>query len=349
LSRSVLGGSGLSRAVLDGVEAVGERFEREMSRLDPPSIELVRPDFELLAQLPAGMADRLGVVPVRRDPRLGRVDVAVLAPLDEHVHAELEFQLDAKVRLLRADPNVLRAALASGGSPRAPSGPPLPLVRRAPASELGRATVTSLSEGSPSPESEPLEDADVSAAPPPSVPPREEPVLSLARAKPAPPTASAPSLPLAEARATFERTRTPDDVVAAILLGLAPSRAVVLAVRANAYVGRAGSSELSQVAVRKLEISASVPSVLQTASRSGFYLGALPHTPAHEALRALFDNGDDEVYVAGVKASSHTVLAIVCEPAPLGGSVDATRRIDALATAAGQALERIVVSRKRGN
>jgi hypothetical protein len=155
-------------------------------------------------------------------------------------------------------------------------------------------------------------------------------------------------LPLEEVRATFERTRTPDDVVAALLLGLAPARAVVLAVRSNAYVGRAGSPELSQVAVRQVSIPTSQPSVVQTATRGGFYLGELPHTPAHAELRALFGGAEEEMYVVAVSASGHPSLVAICDPSALGGSLDATRRTDALAAQAGAALERILLSRKRG-
>jgi hypothetical protein len=124
---------------------------------------------------------------------------------------------------------------------------------------------------------------------------------------------------------------------------------VVLAVRSSSYVGRAGSAAFERDVVRRLEVLSSSPSVLQTATRAGFYLGALPHTAAHEGLRALFGATDDEVYVASVSASNHPSLVVMCDPSPLGGSSDATHRVDALAKAAGRALERILVSRKRGS
>ena len=327
LSRALGAGQSVARALAWGTEGLKERFDRELSRMEAPSIEMVRPEPDQLALLPAGLSDRLGVVPVRRDARTGRVDVAVLDPLDPHLSAELEFHLGSKVRLLRAELEVLQNALAGASSPRAPSGPPLPLVRKVVTSEL--------------PQSDP--------------PPPSEPVLSLSRAKPLAPAVSVPapvvaepSLPLEAVRETFDRTRTPDDVVAALLLGLAPARAVVLAVRSNAYVGRAGSPELSQVAVRQVTIPASQPSVVQTATRAGFYLGALPHTPAHAELRALFGSTEEEMYVVAVTASGHPSLVTVCDPSALGGSLDATRRADTLAVQAGAALERILLSRKRG-
>jgi hypothetical protein len=354
LSRALGAGQSVARALAEGTEGLKARFDRELARIEAPSIEMVRPEAEQLALLPPGLADRLGVVPVRRDARTGRVDVAVLDPIDPHVSAELEFHLGSKVRLLRAEPEALQTALSTGGAPRTPSGPPLPLVRKVVTGELSRVSVAAGAPEVTRPSDVPLGPDEVQPAEPPRP---SEPVLSLSRPKVAPapaaapepaPTGHEPLLPLEEVRATFDRTRTPDDVVAALLLGLAPAQGVVLAVRSNAYVGRAGSPELSQVAVRQIQIPTSQPSVVQTATRAGFYLGALPHTPPHAALRALFGGTEQEMYVVAVTASGHPSLVVLCDPAALGGSLDATRRADTLASQAGAALERILLSRKRG-
>jgi len=367
LSRALSAGQSVARALAEGTEGLKARFDRELARMEAPSIEMVRPETEQLALLPAGLADRLGVVPVRRDTRTGRVDVAVLDPIDPHLAAELEFHLGSKVRLLRAEPEVLQTALAGAGTPRTPSGPPLPLVRKVLTGELSR---PSMAAGAKPPDATLGSDAPLTAdeVQPAEAPPPSEPVLSLSRPKassaatstpepapvasPAPaaaPSAHEPLLPLEEVRATFDRTRTPDDVVAALLLGLAPAQAVVLAVRSNAYVGRAGSPELSQVAVRQIQIPTSQPSVVQTATRAGFYLGALPHTPTHDGLRSLFGGSEEEMYVVVVSASGHPSLVVLCDPTALGGSLDTTRRADTLASQAGAALERILISRKRGS
>jgi hypothetical protein len=353
LGRAVGAGQSLARALVEGDGGLERRLERELQRVEVPSLELVRPELEQLALLPAGLAERLAAVPVRKDARSGRVDVAALDPLDGHVAAELEFHLGAKVRVLRAEPEALKGALAGAVPARTPSGPPLPLVRKAVTADLR----------GPSLAAKPPESAAPSEPPPPS-----EPVLSLSRPKmpptgpqpavatspspspsPSPAPAPPPAVPLELARSTFEKSRTPDEVVEGLIFGLAPARTAVLAVRSSSYVGRAGSAGFERDAVRKIEILNSSPSVVQTATRAGFYLGALPHTPAHDGLRALFGESDAEIYVASVVASGHPTLVVACDPAGLGGSVDATRRIDALATAAGHALERILVSRKRGS
>lgn len=311
LGRAVALGQTLAKLVGDAEPELEQRLERELERVEVPSIELVRAETEQLALLPQGLAERLGVVPVRKDGRSGRIDVAALDPLDAHVVTELEFHLGAKVRVLRADPAAIGAALAGTTPPRSPSGPPILLVRK--------------------------------------VVPDDEPVLQLARPK-APRTAVPPGplLPLELAKAAFEQTRTPDEVVTALIEGLAPARSIVLAVRSTSYVGRAGSAAFEREAVRRVEILNSSPSVVQTASSVGFYLGVLPHTPPHAELRAFFGDSDDEVYVVSVSASGHPTLVVVCDPSVLGGSLDATRRIDALAAVAGQALERILLRRKRG-
>ena len=311
LGRAVAAGQTLAKVLGDAEPELERRLERELERVEVPSIELVRPETEQLALLPAGLAERLGVVPVRKDTRSGRIDVAALDPLDAHVVTELEFHLGAKVRVLRADPAAISAALGGTSPPRSPSGPPILLVRK--------------------------------------VLPEDEPVLQLARPKA--PRASVPTgplLPLELAQAAFEQTRTPDEVVTALIEGLAPARSIVLAVRSTSYVGRAGSAAFERDAVRRIEILNSSPSIVQTAASVGFYLGALPHTPPHAELRAFFGENDDEVYVAAVSASGHPTLVVICDHSVLGGSVEATRRIDALSAVAGQALERIVLRRKRG-
>jgi hypothetical protein len=311
LGRAVALGQTLAKWVSDAEPELEQRLERELERVEVPSLELVRAETEQLALLPPELAERLGVVPVRKDARSGRVDVAALDPLDAHVVTELEFHLGAKVRVLRADPAAITAALGGTTPPRSPSAPPIPLVRK--------------------------------------VVPDDEPVLQLARPKaPRAAVPPGPLLPLGLAKAAFEQARTPDEVVTALVEGLAPARTLVLAVRATSYVGRGGSAAFEREAVRRVQIVNSSPSVVQTAASAGFYLGVLPHTPPHAELRAFFGESDDEVYVVSVSASGHPTLVVVCEPSALGASLESTRRIDALAAVAGQALERIVLRRKRG-
>jgi uncharacterized protein (UPF0548 family) len=320
-----------------------ELLERELGRAEMPSLEMVRPQADLVAALPDGLCERLGALPVRQDPRSGRIDVAVLDPVDPHVARELEFHLDAPVRLLRARFDAFDAALrqSHAGAPRAPSGPPLPLVRRAARSGANASL-----------EAEDERDD----APPPSAREDDEPVLSLTRSKPRhtaplPPPPMPPEPPSLEASlGELAKAQNPDEVVTALVAGLRPAPAIVLAVRGQAYEGRAGAALLDAQGVRRIRLPAGVPSVAETAVRQGFYLGTLPLTATHGGIRdVLKRDADGEVYVTQVSVSSRPSLVVVIALVKaLGPSMQATRRVDELCRAAGHALESIVVTKKRG-
>jgi len=155
--------------------------------------------------------------------------------------------------------------------------------------------------------------------------------------------------PLADLIDAISRAERAEELAALLVRGMAPAPTIVLSVRSGVYSGRAASPWLRAEAAKTLKLDAGVPSVVETAARRGFYLGVLPLTPAHAPFRELLGNGDDrEVYVVPVLLSGHPSLMLVSEVAPLGSSVDATRRADELSRAVGRALERIVISRKRG-
>jgi uncharacterized protein (UPF0548 family) len=318
-----------------------ELIDRELGRAEVPSLELVRPQPDLVAGLPEGLCERLGALPVRQDPRSGRIDVAVVDPLDPHVARELEFHLDAPVRLMRTRFEVFDAALRqtqAGIMRAAPSGPPLPLVRRAPSG--------------PGASSAPIAPPGESPPPPLSVD-DDEPVLSLTRSKPRntapiPPPPAPPTV--AQGLEELAKAHNPDEVVTALVSGLSPAPALVLAVRGQAYEGRAGSSLLDAQGVRRIRLPFGVPSVAETAVRQGYYLGTLPLTSTHGAMREVFGrDADGEVYVTQVTVSNRpSLVVVVALVKALGGSVEASRRVDELCRAAGQALESILVTKKRG-
>jgi hypothetical protein len=333
LSVSVERGTTLSSHLSEQRSKLSEALERELSRLDFPTIEMVRPLASQVALLPPGLCKRLAAVPVNRDPRSGRVDVAVLDPLDPHLAAELEFHLEAPVRLLLAREETLVAALRVMGDGTAPSGPPMPLVRKAPeATQEGAEPVLSLSRPKASDKKQ--------TAPLPTEPSAEPPAQEATRE---------PAEPVATVIDAISRAAMAEELAALLVRGMAPAPTVVLSVRSGVYSGRAASPWLSAEAVRKLKLDAGVPSVIETAARNGFYLGVLPLTPAHQALRDVFGGAEErEVYVVPVLMSHHPSLMLVSEIAPLGSSVEASRRADELVRAVGHALERIVLSKKRG-
>jgi hypothetical protein len=360
LAEAHVRGKSLAKLLADTRGPLYESLERELGRREVPSIEIVRPSQEHIARLPPNLCERLAIVPVRQDPRTGRIDVAALDPVDPHLVSELEFHLGAKVRVLRARPDLLEAALP-GGAPRNPSGPPMPLVRKSAAAEYRPRPL--LLEEVPATE----------RSDPPSELEEAEPVLSLSRPKSSPITPAAPTphdarawpggehapkpaaklapVPAEPIEAVLEELRTvisPDVAVSLLLRGMAPAATLVLAARAGGYEGRAASLSLPLDAARKVRLEAGTPSVIETALRTGFYLGALPMTPEHAELRMLFGgSGDSEVYVVPVQTSGRPSLVLISEIEALGGSVEATRRADELAYVAGEALTRILFSKKR--
>jgi Type II secretion system (T2SS), protein E, N-terminal domain len=107
----------LTRALLALGVVKEDRLEDELARIDVPTIHHVVPVPELLEQLPAGLCSRLLALPIRRDPRTGTVDVAVVDARDPHAANEIGFFLQAPVRVVRTTLQVLEAALDHTGAP----------------------------------------------------------------------------------------------------------------------------------------------------------------------------------------------------------------------------------------
>jgi hypothetical protein len=362
----------LMKAVARRSPELLEQVERELVSLDLPSIEMVRVSPDLVAELPSGLCERLLAVPVHRDPKSGRVDVAAADVFDPHLQAEFGYHLNSTVRILRARLSALEAALTSlqalrssspkeaetaikprpaqvslpPNAPRATSERPLPLVRKP-----GAGTVN----GSAEPDRHFAE--SVEEAP--------EPVLSLARPK-GPgagsrpedealvSAATAPTKKQGELKedvervlAALERAVAPEEVLELCVNGLEPMLVVALTLRGSAFEARTGSLELGDTErIRRVRLPTSTASVLETAIHQGYYLGALPTTAAHDSLRELLPpRADEEVYVAPIIVSGRASVVLVA--ARLTQTTVASRRIDQIAGAAGEALERIVRNRKR--
>lgn len=335
-------------ALIDRHPELSPLIERELARVDSPEIHLVRPDVELVSRLPRGLCQRLLAVPVHRDAASGRIDVAAVDTLGPHVATEFGFHLQAPVRVLRAAVAPLRQVLAtlapgtaapmarparrssrppppqpapvrrsSRPPPRLPSDAPIPLVRRPPVS--GRP------QGS-----------------------EEDPVLNLSRSKFI--ALEAPfsfELPLEEAALGLAAADSAEQVAKALCRGLEPALSLLVAVRAGSLEVRARSSSLDDPALAELKLPAGKNSVFDVAVRAGFYLGPLLPSVVHEELRALLPAGAaEEVYAAPVLVNNRPALVLLM--ARFGPSLEGTRRADRLLRAAAAAIERIVLSKKRG-
>jgi hypothetical protein len=151
LFRHLATGTPFVRALVEIGSAAEGAIEEELTRSTVPTVDDVVPVAALVDELPADLCRRLLAVPVRRDPRSGAVDVAVVDPFGSHIADEFAFHLKSEVRLLRGTLAAVEHALQRieqgeysekvivrpSARPPAPaadrpaSAPPIPLVRRA--------------------------------------------------------------------------------------------------------------------------------------------------------------------------------------------------------------------------
>jgi hypothetical protein len=104
-------GTSLVRAPLATRAIDAMRLEQQLERGEAPTMRHVAPVMSLVQNLPPGLCDRLLAVPVRRDPRTGTVDVAVVDARDPHPVEEIAFWLRAPVRMVRTSLPAMDMAL----------------------------------------------------------------------------------------------------------------------------------------------------------------------------------------------------------------------------------------------
>ncbi len=352
-------GISLTQAVNELHPELVELLERALDRGDFPAIHTVRALPDVVRQLPLGMCERLLALPVHRDARSDRIDVAAVDVLDEHVEHEFSFHLRAPIRVLRAPFGELVSALEGlhaagiflpglsrilsgnragttlpapesvdirGNSRALPSDPPIPLVRKS----LAPARAWSADSAQVSlvmPESE-LETEEQMPEPEPMGPPW--------------------SIEFEAAVAAIESAGTPEQVVSGLCEGLRPVRALVFAVRGTSFDVRAGSPELGTIAELKvLSVPSGNGNLLDAAARVGYYLGPQAQLAALAPLESKWGSAANaDCYARAVNVSERPSLILLM--AGFKDSTEATRRADVLARTAGATLENIVRLRKRG-
>lgn len=362
-------GVSLTQAVNELYPELVDLLERALDRSDFPGIHTVRPLADLVRALPVGMCERLLSLPVHRDSRSDRVDVASVDALDGHVANEFAFHLGVPIRVLRAPFAEVVAALEglqaagiflpglskiiagrSSEKPRAVEPPATapPELRSEPALPLVRKSLAPTSAWV----------ADVPAfsiIEPPPVEADEalnEPVLSLGRPKPFAPVEFEPAGPpwtleFEVAVQALDAADTPERVVSGLCEGLAPVRALVFAVRGSSFDARGGSPGLGSPAeLRTLSVPAASGSLLDTATRVGFYLGPFVPIAALSSLEGKWAAAPgSDCYARAVNVSERPSLVVLMSG--FSESTEATRRADVLSRAAGSALTRIVRMRKQ--
>jgi hypothetical protein len=362
----------LSEALAQQDPGLLARVDQELNRSELPSVLTVRASPELYARLPDGMCRRLLAVPVHVDPRTGRVDVAAVEPLDPHIAQEFGYQLDQPVRVLHASREAVsgaldklqqrtkvsvlppgRAAEALGSDAPIPlvkldsaarSDAPIPLVRR---------SMVPVRAGRSVPPTALPADEGVAASWR-SRPPPVDLVVGIraeaARVEPARAEqlrrSSLP--PQLTVRERLEQAAAPEAVLELLRDALAPAPSIVFAIKSASFEGRIAAEVVERrVPAKQLSLLSHQPSVLETAVKSGFYLGPIPNTPNHRELRdALPPDAANEVYVTVITVSDRPSLVWLI--AGFEQSLDLTRRADEVALAAGRALARILRDRKRG-
>jgi len=181
--------------------------------------------------------------------------------------------------------------------------------------------------------------------------PETEPVLDLRRRKSAAPSAQAP--PLAAVATTLEAIREAHDRDSILELVVAGTRTVarkvaVLAVRRDALVGWTCSPELGERnAIRAARVSPGMSDVFTGAlATDTARLARIPKDAAHAPLlSAMRAAPSAEVALVAVRVEGKAVALVLADE--LGDPPFATRRMEELARAAGEALGRLLRERRK--
>jgi hypothetical protein len=332
LAASVVDRTPLVRALLTTRAIDAAALGRHLERGDAPYMRNISPVVSLVEQLPAGFCERLLAVPVRRDPRTGTVDLAVVDAGDAHVIAEAGYWLDAPIRAVRTSLSSLEAALKKIN---AVSARPVEIVE-------------------PS--------GDAADAEDPNIP------FSLTRRSatpPAPPATlrgpfGAPSFIAASEAAAqgsddflavldaIDAAKTRDAILELVVMGARTfaTAVAVLAVRQDKLVGWTCSPEFADpVSWRGVRLSAPKTDLGQVIVQDGAQVAELPQDPEVARVRSVA-----RAPLVGKIASvalrvEGKPVAVVLAVELTDGSV-ATRRLDELSQAAGSAIAALL-RRKR--
>ena len=190
-------------------------------------------------------------------------------------------------------------------------------------------------------------DAPPDSLPPGSLIPGPPPMPSRA---PYGPTHGAPSLPFGDASSATGALKTAtdrDQVLDILLFGarMVARRVAIFVVKRGGFVGWSCTPEFGdRAALQALLVPTTSASILSTATSEGLYLGAIRHDEVHAPLLRLMQGASRDVAATAVRVAGRTALVIVADE--LGDTMIATRRLEELARAAGDALSRILRSKR---
>jgi hypothetical protein len=172
--------------------------------------------------------------------------------------------------------------------------------------------------------------------------------------RPPPPSgayaAFVPELPFVDGSGVLAALRAAtsrDEVLELLLTGgrmVARKVAIFVAKRAG-YLGWTCTPEFGERAtLQTVLVPSGAPSILEEAVIEGLYLGPLRPSDANAPLLRVMRTASRDVAAVPVRVSGKTALVVLADE--LGDTMIATRRLDELAVAAGDALARIVLMRR---
>lgn len=382
LFSSVTGNVPLLQALVDVGAVTPTLLARYLARSDEPQLERVVGLQDIVDRLPPGLCSRLLALPVRRDAITGTVEIAVADPTDTHPAEEIAFHLGSPVRVVRApiaaieeglrrlrirsmtpssmpraselppsrpEPAPRRRNTPPWGTPTASSDTPAPSTSSDIPIPLMRRTYANTRGGTQRPPA--LADTDPKLGKGYSVAPGAlEPVIEVrGRRAPAipkaPPTGgfAAYAQDAGSVLASLRVAASRDEVLDLVLAG---ARSVALkvgifVVKKGTFQGWHCTPELGErAALQTLVIPVDSGTVLDAAVKDGMYLGPIPNDDAHRRLLGFMRGASRDVAVTPVRVSGKSAAVVVADG--LGDTMIATRRLEEIARAAGEAFARIL-------
>ena len=193
--------------------------------------------------------------------------------------------------------------------------------------------------------------------PMPSMPqiPKEPPVASFIPGPPPMPgggvfAAYAPQVPAADIGgilAALRAASSRDEVLELVLTGarIVALKIALFVVKRGGYLGWACTPEFAERgSLQAILIPLESASVFDEAVREGLYLGPIRRDEVHASLLHVMRGASRDVAVVPVRVSGKTAVVLVADE--LGDTMIATRRLEELAHAAGEAFARIVRLRR---
>lgn len=202
-----------------------------------------------------------------------------------------------------------------------------------------------------------VHDRGRSVAPPPvamPAPPKQPPAASFIPGPPAVPSggvfaayAQMPAADIGEILAALRVAGSRDEVLELVLTGarLVAHKIALFVVKRGGYLGWACTPEFAdRTSLQSILVPLESASVFDEAVREGLYLGPIRHDDVHASLLHVMRGASRDVAVVPIRVSGKTAVVIVADE--LGDTMIATRRLEELAIAAGEAFGRIVRQRR---